>query len=241
MTKFQFITKEGITSIKNHAEHRLKTDCFCNENVPAQYEFIHNIERREFEDVRFVYQMLGYSSDVFTPSFFIDLIHPDERELFVEAIKEGINVLKDETADANEIYLYASYRIKRSNGEYAYIIHRSFVESIVAGIVSKTRNICVDISEFGFAPVLCVKYFSPQGMQDVFSNETASLGCLLSKQELTVLKKVSEGLHCQEIAEELGISIHTVHTHRRNILRKTNSQNIIEAISRVFKAGHCWG
>lgn len=51
---------------------------------------------------------------------------------------------------------------------------------------------------------------------------------MLSIRESEVLKQVLEGKTSQEIAENLFISINTVHTHRRNILKKTGADSIID-------------
>lgn len=51
---------------------------------------------------------------------------------------------------------------------------------------------------------------------------------MLSGREIDVLECVFEGKSSREIADILFISLNTVHTHRRNILKKTNSNNVID-------------
>ncbi len=48
---------------------------------------------------------------------------------------------------------------------------------------------------------------------------------LLSKREIEILKWIAEGLNSEEIASKLYISVHTVKTHRKNMLKRTNSSN----------------
>jgi len=43
-----------------------------------------------------------------------------------------------------------------------------------------------------------------------------------SKQEMTILKLLGQGMETKQIAEKLFISPHTVDTHRRNLINKTN-------------------
>ena len=52
----------------------------------------------------------------------------------------------------------------------------------------------------------------------------------LSKREKEILTFVKSGLLSKEISENLSISVHTVNTHRQNILKKLNANNSIEAI-----------
>lgn len=54
---------------------------------------------------------------------------------------------------------------------------------------------------------------------------------LLSKRELEILKWISEGLNSEEIATKLYISVHTVKTHRKNMLKRTNSSNASDLVS----------
>ena len=45
---------------------------------------------------------------------------------------------------------------------------------------------------------------------------------LLSERELEITRLVCEGMTSKEISEQLNLSLHTVETHRRNILKKLN-------------------
>lgn len=48
----------------------------------------------------------------------------------------------------------------------------------------------------------------------------------LSERELDVLVELSKGLTNKEIASDLHISVHTVITHRKNIIRKTGIKSV---------------
>ncbi len=55
----------------------------------------------------------------------------------------------------------------------------------------------------------------------------------LSRREREVFQQIGEGLSNKEIAQRLGISVHTVETHRKNIARKagvSGSQLVREAV-----------
>lgn len=59
----------------------------------------------------------------------------------------------------------------------------------------------------------------------------------LTQRELEVLQLIRRGLLSKEIANELSISIHTVHIHRQNLLHKLGVQNSIEAINAGLELG----
>ncbi|KJF41680.1 LuxR C-terminal-related transcriptional regulator [Draconibacterium sediminis] len=57
---------------------------------------------------------------------------------------------------------------------------------------------------------------------------------VLTSREYDILRISGKGTPIKLIASELGISQRTVEKHRSNIMRKTNSMNIIEAIGKVY-------
>lgn len=54
---------------------------------------------------------------------------------------------------------------------------------------------------------------------------------LLSKRELEIIKELALGKSADEISTQLNISPHTVRTHKKNILRKTNCRNSTQLVS----------
>lgn len=54
---------------------------------------------------------------------------------------------------------------------------------------------------------------------------------LLTKQDLLILKLMSEGLANKQIAEELFISPLTIKTHLKNIYKKLDANNKIQALN----------
>ena len=59
----------------------------------------------------------------------------------------------------------------------------------------------------------------------------------LTERELEITKLVAAGKKNKEIAEELNISPHTIHTHRKNILRKLGVSSALELSIYVKEAG----
>jgi len=59
----------------------------------------------------------------------------------------------------------------------------------------------------------------------------------LSKREIEMLNYLNQGLSSQEIAEQTFISVHTVNTHRKNMLNKLNAKNSAEALNIARKSG----
>jgi two-component system response regulator NreC len=60
---------------------------------------------------------------------------------------------------------------------------------------------------------------------------------LLTPREREVLQLLAEGLSNREIAEQLGISIKTVETHRSNMMSKLGVDNKTELVKYAFRKG----
>jgi DNA-binding NarL/FixJ family response regulator len=60
---------------------------------------------------------------------------------------------------------------------------------------------------------------------------------VLSKRELEIAKMVCKELTSDTIAKTLGLSLHTVNTHRKNILRKIEGKNPIDLINHLKSIG----
>lgn len=60
---------------------------------------------------------------------------------------------------------------------------------------------------------------------------------VLTKRELEIIKLVAMGLSSVKIAEELNLSLHTVRTHRKNILAKTSCGNTTELVTKCLVEG----
>ena len=59
----------------------------------------------------------------------------------------------------------------------------------------------------------------------------------LSFRETEVIKLIVDGLTNQEIAEKLFISIHTVYTHKKNIMRKLQLKSPVELVLYAINSG----
>lgn len=72
-----------------------------------------------------------------------------------------------------------------------------------------------------------VKHYYPDG-------ETA---LLFTKREKEVLQLISNGLNSMDMANLLNISTHTVKNHRKNLLKKSNTQNTAQLIQYIQNRG----
>lgn len=72
--------------------------------------------------------------------------------------------------------------------------------------------------------------------KELKQEEEAELSAL-SARELQVLKLIAKGCTSQKIAESLHISVHTVNSHRKNILKKLHISSPIHLLAFVVEKG----
>ncbi len=60
---------------------------------------------------------------------------------------------------------------------------------------------------------------------------------VLSQREYEVLKLITKGFKTAEIADELYVSVHTINSHRKNILKKLNLKSPTELIVYAMETG----
>jgi DNA-binding CsgD family transcriptional regulator len=61
---------------------------------------------------------------------------------------------------------------------------------------------------------------------------------LLTKREKEVIRLSASGFQTREIANQLGISYQTILTYKKNLLKKTRSRNMAEAVSYAINLGY---
>lgn len=69
--------------------------------------------------------------------------------------------------------------------------------------------------------------------QQLEQTETSSTP--LTDRELEVIRLIEREFSNKQIAAQLGISERTVETHRKNILRKTKTNNVIGLIKYIYE------
>ena len=71
----------------------------------------------------------------------------------------------------------------------------------------------------------------------VYKQKTETERALLTASEKEILKAIASGKTTKEIAEIRHSSMHTIISHRKNIFRKIEVNNVHEATKYAVKAG----
>jgi DNA-binding CsgD family transcriptional regulator len=151
--------------------------------------------------------------------------------------RKNIAVLKKTDPAQYAQYRFShTYRIRHRDGKWRTLLQQNiFIKSDPAGNPLMNLGIVTDISlyneghklihqieekdEYGIYKTVSTDYYFPDQEHS-----------RLSERELEILKRVSDGMSSHGIAQKLHLSLHTVNTHRKNMLEKANARNTPELI-----------
>ncbi len=166
-------------------------------------------------------------------------IHPED---YLSLLKNGLALIKYyfslPASERKDFKLQNEYRILNAQDKYIKVIEQQQVleldtqgnlwlalsvldispnQDLIDGIISQLVNIKTgEIKQFELV-------------------EKSTDRVELSKREKQILSYVKEGLLSKEISSNLSISVHTVNTHRQNILKKLGANNSFEAVEYASK------
>jgi len=175
----------------------------------------------------------------------IDLTHPDDIPFVIKAEQTIIEKIL-EIGINQQLFLKFSYcfRMKTANGNYE-LFHHQAIPTLEDenGQLVQSINIHTNINHITQENPYTVLISGISPRNDFhqiklknFSTYDQFIGNL-TKRETEILSLIAKGYSAPEIAEMLVVSEHTVRTHRKNILRKTNSRNSKELLKKAFESG----
>jgi DNA-binding CsgD family transcriptional regulator len=186
-----------------------------------------------------VEKVLGYPVNEVTFNLLYEIIHPEDRPMVIKATRIAVEYSQQNKSTKPFEYVFGiDYRVKRKDGEYIRVLRQTGVyENDNHGNMAYSFGHFTDITELKKDNKMSYFVNGPEKEKLVFPlPEWCDTGITLSNKEIEVVRHLSQGMKSQEIADKLHISRHTVDTHRRNILKKTNFHNTAELIA--YAKGH---
>lgn len=169
--------------------------------------------------------------------FYKEIVHPKDFEFLIKINRTGFDFFYNLPVNRRKNgYITYNFRMKNKDGKYQIVNHKLTPLQLTneGGIYyslcvlseptsNSTRSAYIKMNDTSK-----VYEFLPEKMKFV---EVVTQK--LSKRLYDLLKLASQGKKEKEIAELMGISIHTVKFHKRTIFQKTGTKNITEAIQWV--------
>jgi DNA-binding CsgD family transcriptional regulator len=207
------------------------------------YYFIFNVFEAEFESISAeILNVLGYKPSDINVGFFVDKIHPQDQPYFLnfeKTIVDFFDTLVPENISKYKVQY--DFRIKNVHGNYIRILHQLIILQHSANILQRSFGLHTDITHIKPEGIPLLSIIGLEGEPSYFNIQPSTFFQkslpILSKREMQILRCIIEGKKSHEIAATLFISIHTVNSHRKKILDKTNSKTASELIIKTINEG----
>lgn len=207
------------------------------------YYYVFNIFQGEFDLIsESVKDVLGYEPEGMTAMFLIDNVHPDDKKYLLNYEFKSIEFYK--TLDFDKIKKYKTqydFRIKAKDGKYVRILQQTIQIDYDENNFYHSLGIHTDITHIKKDGTPSLSIIGLEGEPSYYNiqDESAFIKSydLFTKREREILKQIVEGKSSKTIATDLNISLHTVNTHRKNILIKANCKSPIDLVTKVINEG----
>ncbi|MTI19730.1 LuxR family transcriptional regulator [Fulvivirga sp. RKSG066] len=219
------------------------------------YFYILNMHNLELDYISpNVLKLTGQSASNATMEDLLKVALPEE----IVKIEKKEMLIKDfmtylESVQRLAYKIIYSYRMKDPAGTIRTILHQANVLSLNdQGIPQHVFSVHSDISHLNVVNTTDVSFihlkdgksycnlcpeenlpFNPKQYHKPNKNVLQNL----SEREQEIVKLLSYGFSAKLIAEKLNISTHTVRTHRKNILHKSNCVNTAELVAKAILGG----
>lgn len=240
----EFITKTDVDAEKVDLNELIASTF---SNGPFYFYIIDFFDRKIKYITPSVKDIHGLEPEHTTFQDILDQIHPDDMSFVAKAEATMMDMFYTTLGIEKYKKYKMSYcfRFRTSDGSYQLFNHQAILLTTdEKGRGAKSLNIHTNIShltsENNYQVSAIGMFGEPSylniGLKDNFALPKAT-DPLFSKREVEIIRLMSAGYTSIEIAEKLFIAHNTVKNHRKNILRKANSKNLGQLITKCMTEG----
>jgi DNA-binding CsgD family transcriptional regulator len=189
-------------------------------------------------------RLTGYRADYFLKGgleSYISIWNKNNFDIYnTEIFPQNLDFLKNHRTDHIPDFIFShDYVVKTKGGDELCLLQRvSFIADPNGTPIGALGSV-TDITHFKKErstthTVERIKKTNGYEISELLYKKTYFIderSSMISKRELEVLKWIAEGLASKQIAVKMGISINTVHNHRKQMLHKTNCKSTAELIA----------
>lgn len=182
-------------------------------------------------------KIIGISPEQVDPSTFFPRAHPDDQERLNRAQTKLYKMGQGLFIDRKGIYI-VSIQLREQNceGDYINFFLQTYSFFSEAHHTVFTVLVATDLSALKFSK----DYYYAGNDPFLFRYPDETLlndNHRFSHREVEVLRLIALGLGSEQIADKLFLSVNTVDTHRRNILKKTKKSSTHELLIELQENG----
>ena len=184
--------------------------------------------------------MIGIKPEELTPYHFMEAVHPSDIQRLNLGRSKIIKMAQELfIAGTGYTLMSTNYRFRTPSGNYSdfliqcYLYYSSLPYKTVFFLKIHTNIDCLKKIKLGY------HYYIGNDLSwfRYPDDDMLMKGNIFSGREFEIIKLIESGLGSEEISDKLFLSVHTVNTHRRNILEKTGKTHISDLIYELKERG----
>ncbi|WP_373055860.1 response regulator transcription factor [Zunongwangia sp. H14] len=218
------------------------------------YFYIMNMHNLELDYISpSVKDFMGIPAEEISMQQLLGAALPEE----IEKLERKELVIKDfftrylESRDIVNYKIIYTYKMEDHNGRHRVMLMQATPLSVAENNTPlHVLAIHSDISHLATTSTTKVSFISLKGEQSFYNVSTEKgnfspklghpepdISSTLTNREKEIVDLLAKGYGAKQIAGELNLSIHTIHTHRKNVLAKSGCKNTAELIAESMMAG----
>jgi DNA-binding CsgD family transcriptional regulator len=184
--------------------------------------------------------IIGIEPDEVSPYHFMEATHPSDIQRLNLGRATLIKKAQDlYIAEKGNLLLSSSMRIRNSKGEFSNVLLQNYL--FYTTIPYKTVFFLKIHTNIDWFKKIKNGYHYYIGNDLSFfrypDEKMLMTGNVFTDREFEIIRLIGSGLSSEQIAEKLFVSLNTINTHRRNILKKTGKPHIFELIYELTERG----
>jgi DNA-binding CsgD family transcriptional regulator len=186
------------------------------------------------------YDFFGPGIDPADASAYLSAAHPDDLKRHSIARNKYLRIGTDLFVEKKgEAFISTNIRVKNASGNYVNLLYQGYLfYSELQYPSTYAIMVHTDVTGMMKARYGYHYYVGNDPAYFRFPDDTLlKTGNVFSRREFEIIKLIACGHNSRKIAEELFLSIHTVNTHRRNLLKKTGKATTHELVMELKEGG----
>lgn len=182
----------------------------------------------------------GVPVEEINPELYFERTHPEDLALHASGRSRVVKAAMDlYSRKSGSWFLSANIKTRNAAGEFRDLLYQMglrYTEDPYPAVFGIQVN--SDVTEL--MKDLCCMHYLVSEDESCFrppDEQLLSIGPGFSVRELEILRCISEGLDSEQISQRLFLSVHTVNTHRRNILEKSGNRSTHELVIKLQEEG----
>ncbi len=199
----------------------------------GQCFYVFDWQKNEVTHASGVQRLLGYEPNELNVDLLTTFIHPDDIDIVSRVTKGSIDHAINNEVPAREYVFLLTCRLRKKDGSYVRILRQSgMYELDDKQRMISNFSILTDVSFMKVGNGVWWEVRAPNLDAEQFRKSVGqAFSDFFSRREFEILSMLAEGKLSKEISSLLNISVHTVDTHRRKMLKKAAVGNTVELIN----------